>query len=226
MPPTPEIDEVYAELRKIAAIHLSRSVRKPSLQATQLVHEAWLRLEGRGWRSKTHFLAIASRTMRMLLIDAVRARMAEQRAAEEEQVRLETLNQALADIHADKSRFLAAASHDLRQPVHAIGLFADTLVAHVPPGDAHDMVTRIQQSMRAMNGMLSELLDLSSLNAGTTRATVSAVPLTRVLLHIDNEFAQVAEARGVDHGVRSREFGARQGKTDCGPGVYPADARD
>lgn len=124
--------------------------------------------------------------------------LAEQRAAEEEQVRLETLNQALADIHADKSRFLAAASHDLRQPVHAIGLFADTLVAHVPPGDAHDMVTRIQQSMRAMNGMLSELLDLSSLNAGTTRATVSAVPLTRVLLHIDNEFAQVAEARGLD----------------------------
>ncbi|MFN7937301.1 MAG: ECF-type sigma factor [Bryobacteraceae bacterium] len=81
MPPTPEIDEVYAELRKIAAIHLSRSVRKPSLQATQLVHEAWLRLEGRGWRSKTHFLALASRTMRMLLIDAVRARMAERRGS-------------------------------------------------------------------------------------------------------------------------------------------------
>lgn len=81
MPPTPDVDEVYSELRKIAAIHLSRSVRKPSLQATQLVHEAWLRLEGRGWRSKTHFLALASRTMRMLLIDAVRARMAERRGS-------------------------------------------------------------------------------------------------------------------------------------------------
>ncbi|MBS1825495.1 MAG: sigma-70 family RNA polymerase sigma factor [Acidobacteria bacterium] len=81
MPLTPDVDEVYSELRKIAAIHLSRSVRKPSLQATQLVHEAWLRLEGRGWSSKTHFLALASRTMRMLLIDAVRARMAERRGA-------------------------------------------------------------------------------------------------------------------------------------------------
>lgn len=81
MLPTPDVDEVYSELRRIAAIHLSRSVRKPSLQATQLVHEAWLRLEGRGWRSKTHFLALASRTMRMLLIDAVRARMAERRGA-------------------------------------------------------------------------------------------------------------------------------------------------
>lgn len=81
MSPTPDVDEVYSELRKIAAIHLSRSVHKPSLQATQLVHEAWLRLEGRGWRSKTHFLALASRTMRMLLIDAVRARMAERRGA-------------------------------------------------------------------------------------------------------------------------------------------------
>jgi hypothetical protein len=41
--PDPRNDEVYDELRKIAGIHLSRSVRRPSLQATQLVHEAWLR---------------------------------------------------------------------------------------------------------------------------------------------------------------------------------------
>jgi RNA polymerase sigma factor (TIGR02999 family) len=75
----PNISEVYSELHKIAAIHLSRSARTPSVQATQLVHEAWLRLSGRGWKSRTHFLALASRTMRMVLIDAVRARMAGKR---------------------------------------------------------------------------------------------------------------------------------------------------
>ncbi|QOY86230.1 ECF-type sigma factor [Paludibaculum fermentans] len=74
-----DIDVVYSELRQIAVVHLSRSVRRPSLQATQLVHEAWLRLSSKEWKSRTHFLALASRTMRMLLIDAVRARMAERR---------------------------------------------------------------------------------------------------------------------------------------------------
>jgi len=135
--------------------------------------------------------------------------IAEQRAAEEERSRLEALHRALASINADKSRFLAAASHDLRQPVHAIGLFADTLVEQVAAGETRDMVMRIQQSMRAMNGTLSELLDLSSLNAGTTRANVSAVPLTDVLLHIDNEFAQLAEARGLDLRLSSPDVWVR-----------------
>lgn len=135
--------------------------------------------------------------------------LAEQRAAEEERVRLAQLNQALADIHADKSRFLAAASHDLRQPVHAIGLFADTLIEQVPRGETHDMVARIQQSMRAMNGMLSELLDISSLNAGTTLATVTALPLTGVLLHIDSEFASMAQERGLELRLAAPEVWVR-----------------
>ncbi len=75
---------MYAELRKIAAIHLSRGAKQPSLQATQLVHEAWLRLAGYGWKSRTHFLALASRTMRMVLIDAVRAGMGWRREGEGE----------------------------------------------------------------------------------------------------------------------------------------------
>lgn len=73
------IDEIYSELHKIAAIHLSRSVSHASMQTTQLVHEAWLKLHESGWKSKTHFLAMASRAMRMVLIDAVRARTAEKR---------------------------------------------------------------------------------------------------------------------------------------------------
>ncbi len=75
----PDSTEIYRELQKIAAIHLSRSSVEASIQPTQLVNEAWLRLHDRGWKSRTHFLALASRTMRMVLIDAVRARMAEKR---------------------------------------------------------------------------------------------------------------------------------------------------
>ena len=80
------IDEIYSELHKIAAIHLSRSVSHASMQTTQLVHEAWLKLHERGWKSKTHFLAMASRAMRMVLIDAIRARTAEKRQGDRERV--------------------------------------------------------------------------------------------------------------------------------------------
>lgn len=81
-----DVAAVYGELHKIAVIHLSRSKRHPSLQATQLIHEAWLRLANHGWKSRTHFLALASRTMRMVLIDAVRARMAQKREGERERL--------------------------------------------------------------------------------------------------------------------------------------------
>ncbi|MBM3736668.1 MAG: sigma-70 family RNA polymerase sigma factor [Acidobacteria bacterium] len=75
-----DITAVYDELRALAALHLRRGVRSPSLQATQLVHEAWLRLACKSdWHSKTHFMAAASRTMRNVLIDAARARHATKR---------------------------------------------------------------------------------------------------------------------------------------------------
>lgn len=78
-PRTEDVQAVYGELRKIAAIHLGRGVHHPSIQATQLVHEAWIKLADHGWRSRTHFLALASRAMRYVLLDAVRARMAGKR---------------------------------------------------------------------------------------------------------------------------------------------------
>lgn len=78
-PHTEDVQAVYGELRKIAAIRLARGVRHPSIQATQLVHEAWIKLADQGWRSRTHFLALASRAMRYVLLDAVRARMAGKR---------------------------------------------------------------------------------------------------------------------------------------------------
>ncbi|MBL8292642.1 MAG: RNA polymerase subunit sigma-70 [Bryobacterales bacterium] len=83
---SPEATAVYDELRRIAAVHLSRAARQPSIQPTQLVHEAWIRLHDRGWKSKTHFLSLASRAMRMVLVDAVRARMAAKRSGGMERV--------------------------------------------------------------------------------------------------------------------------------------------
>jgi RNA polymerase sigma factor (TIGR02999 family) len=79
MPGEVDFSAVYDELRRIAAGHLARGVPHASIQPTILVHEAWLRLNHRTWNSKTHFLALASRAMRLILIDAIRARGAQKR---------------------------------------------------------------------------------------------------------------------------------------------------
>lgn len=65
-----------------------------------------------------------------------------------------------------KSRFFAAASHDLRQPLHSLGLFAAALEGHVSSREARDLVTRIGDAIGALEALFNELLDMSKLDAG------------------------------------------------------------
>jgi RNA polymerase sigma factor (TIGR02999 family) len=85
------IEEVYAELRRLAD-HYVRRERAQSVQATDLVHEVFLRLgkERRPqWRDRTHFLAIAAISMRRLLVERARARTASKRGGGRVQVTLD-----------------------------------------------------------------------------------------------------------------------------------------
>jgi RNA polymerase sigma-70 factor, ECF subfamily len=74
---------VYNELRRIAASYMRRERPGQTLQATALVHEAYLRLAGAGspWTDRRHFIGIAARSMRQILVDRARARGAEKRWA-------------------------------------------------------------------------------------------------------------------------------------------------
>ena len=74
---------VYNELRRLAAAYLRRERPGQTLQATALVHEAYLRLAATGspWTDRKHFLAIAARSMRQILVDRARARGAQKRWA-------------------------------------------------------------------------------------------------------------------------------------------------
>jgi len=68
---------VYQELRRLAAHYMQKERPDHSLQATELVHEAYLRLVGRGlpeWQNRAHFFAVAAKVMRNLLVDHARAR--------------------------------------------------------------------------------------------------------------------------------------------------------
>lgn len=74
---------VYRELRKLAAAYISRERPGQTLQATALVHEAYLRLAGAGtpWHDERHFVGIAARSMRQILVERARARGAQKRWA-------------------------------------------------------------------------------------------------------------------------------------------------
>jgi RNA polymerase sigma-70 factor, ECF subfamily len=84
------VPEVYHELRRIAAAYMRRERAGMSLQPTALVHEAFLRLAGAGapWNDSRHFLAIAARSMRQILVEHARARGAQKRWAALDRVSL------------------------------------------------------------------------------------------------------------------------------------------
>ncbi len=83
---------VHGELRRLAAQKLAREQPGQTLQATALVHEAWLRLGGEqqsGWRSRAHFFASAAQAMRRILVEAARRRKAERHGGGWERVSIE-----------------------------------------------------------------------------------------------------------------------------------------
>lgn len=86
---------VYDELRKLARGYLWKEGRGQTLQATALVHEAYLRLlsdQNLNWKNRAHFLAIAARSMRQILVERARARQALKRGGSRKAI---TLNDAL-----------------------------------------------------------------------------------------------------------------------------------
>lgn len=92
-----------------------------------------------------------------------------------------------------KSTFLAAASHDLRQPVHALGLFVGALRALPLPAEGTRLVERIEESTNAMDGLFSAILDISKLDAGVVSVQPHAFLIQSALDRVCND--QISEAR-------------------------------
>ena len=82
---------VYEELRKLAAAKMAREAPGQTLQATALVHEAWLRLGGEdqpAWQNRAHFLAAAAEAMRRILVESARRKLRLKRGGGAERVDL------------------------------------------------------------------------------------------------------------------------------------------
>jgi two-component system, sensor histidine kinase len=92
-----------------------------------------------------------------------------------------------------KTQFLAAASHDLRQPLQALGLFVMSVKLRVRDPELQAAVSRIERSMGALEGVLEALLDVSKLDAGVVSPRVESFPVARTLAAVREQFAATAE---------------------------------
>jgi len=94
-----------------------------------------------------------------------------------------------------KSRFLAAASHDLRQPLQSMTLIQAFLEKHVMNEKARKYVTRLDGALNSMSGMLNTLLEINQIEAGTIKAESVAFPINEILERMRDEFDDHAEAK-------------------------------
>jgi signal transduction histidine kinase len=108
-----------------------------------------------------------------------------------------TLESKIRDRTLAKSRLLAAASHDLRQPLHALGLFVAQLRTASTPAERSPIFERIDTAIATMNELFNSLLDISRLDAGALAPNMTEFPVGEVLKRVHTTFADSARAAGL-----------------------------
>lgn len=123
--------------------------------------------------------------------------MLEQRVIE----RTLELEDALAEAeraNASKSRFVAAASHDLLQPLSAAKLYVGSVAADHPDDRVRSVLERANNALSSVESILGALLDISKLDSGRASVHVGQVPLRRMMMQLQDELAPMAQQKGLD----------------------------
>jgi signal transduction histidine kinase len=110
--------------------------------------------------------------------------------------------QAALDAVEIKNRFLASAAHDIRQPVHALGLYADWLGSE--PELVHELAPKIVESTKAVNRLFDSLFDLARLDAGKIRLNIETVGVVKLLHELELQYRPLCEAKGLQFRLHLR----------------------
>lgn len=115
------------------------------------------------------------------------------------QLRLQLSDQkeALENAARTKAHFLAAASHDLRQPAHAMGLFLDTLHQRLTDRENQTLLHHIEGAFQGLRGMLDEMLDISRLDAEVVKVHPCSFAIQDLLEKMAQEYAPLATKKGL-----------------------------
>ena len=163
---------------------------------------------------------ILSKSLRSLVkeLDAQRTSLAAANQSLESQVRERTQRLAEQNIGLErakaeaelateaKSRFLAAASHDLRQPLHALTLFARALARRVNGQEATTLVAQMEEGLRGLKGMFDALLNVSRLDAKLIEPSKTFVSVDEIIERISVGSKIEAEHNGLKFRSRSRDW--------------------
>lgn len=139
---------------------------------------------------------VIERTAELTQLNAQLQQEVGERVAAEAALRLAKADAEQANL--SKTRFLAAASHDLLQPLNAARLFVSALSDLEQPEANAGLVLNIDLALASVEDLLSTLLDISKLDAGAVTPEVSDFPLRGVLAPLATEYAPVAAERGID----------------------------
>ena len=112
-----------------------------------------------------------------------------------EQLRVQKIEADNANLA--KSKFLAAASHDLRQPLYALSLFTTVLDEIVNDPKVKKIVDQIDASVNALKNLFDALLDISQLDAGVMKADKSNFNLQDIFTNLENDFTPLAAEKGL-----------------------------
>ncbi len=104
---------------------------------------------------------------------------------------------AAEDANISKTRFLAAASHDILQPLNAARLYVTSLVERQNGGEETRLVENIDESLQAIEEILGALLDISRLDAGAMTPSISSFKMADLMRSLEIEFAPVARTKGL-----------------------------
>ncbi|HZT49473.1 MAG TPA: PAS domain-containing hybrid sensor histidine kinase/response regulator [Hyphomicrobiaceae bacterium] len=128
-----------------------------------------------------------------------------ERRVRERTAELTEVNEALAvakrkadEANLDKTRFLAAASHDVLQPLNAARLYVTSLVERTLGGPEATLARNIDASLEAVEEILGVLIEISRLDAGRLEPDISVYPLNEVFERLEVEFAPLAREKALD----------------------------
>lgn len=139
------------------------------------------------------FLAHLSKNNHATLVDFLRTRFANIDLAEQ----LARKNQLIEEASRAKSQFFAAASHDLRQPLHAQALFVAELKARTIDTGSREIISYMEESIDSMRAMYNQMLDISRLDAGVVERRDEVFQVSRVLSRLKSEFDSQMTQKGL-----------------------------
>ena len=186
-PSAAETAQELAKLRKINRVLMDRVERDMDAQGGNAfsLFQTAITLEGR----------VAERTAELTRLTQRLMQEITQRREAEAALRIAKADAEQANL--GKTRFLAAASHDLQQPLNAARLFLGALADEVAAGRPRELVGRIETALDSVVELLDTLVDISRLDTGAWPVSVSDFPVAPLLARLADEFAPEAEAFGL-----------------------------